>query len=257
MEEGDSSDVDPLRHFGVTVAKQLDTKETSRFSIPGVAHGDAMAAGVVGLVVVRFMRNRDRIEPGGDCLVITEAGSCRHRVKDLDHLGPETAGKLPIATQCVLAGYSALLVRRCAERQVSLAQQSVVGGYAVAGGKHVGEIRPHVAVNHKRSLSANGGARIDGQARVRPDADDHEDNVGESGQLSVWSHPVDLEATGGMYGRLADPCHRSSAQHVNPVVDQLGMDEAAQLGIDCRKDLRKLLDLSDREAPRYEPLSHL
>jgi hypothetical protein len=35
------------------------------------------------------------------------------------------------------------------------------------------------------------------------------------------------------------------------------MDEAAQLGIDCRKDLRKLLDLSDREAPRYERLSHL
>ena len=216
-----------------------------------------MAAGVVGLVVVRFVRNGHRIESGGNGLMITQAGSGRHGVKDLDHLGPEAPGELPITAECVLAGYPTLLVGGGAEWQVGLAQQSVVGDHAVAGGEHVGEIRPHVAVDGNRALGANGRAGFDGQARVRPHTDDHEDNVGESGQRSVWSHPIDLQAAGGMCRRLADPRHRSPAQHVHPVLDELGMDQTAQLGVDGREYLRQLLDLGDRESPRHEGLGHL
>jgi hypothetical protein len=55
-----------------------------------------MTTGVVGLVIVRFMCDGHGIEPGGYGLMITQAGSGRHGVKDLDHPGPEAPGELPI-----------------------------------------------------------------------------------------------------------------------------------------------------------------
>jgi len=73
-------------------------------------------------------------------------------VEDLDDLGAEAARELPAAAQRVLSGDPALLVGGGAERQVSLAEQAMVGDHAVTGGEDVRQAASHTAVDGNRSL---------------------------------------------------------------------------------------------------------
>ena len=98
--------------------KSCSPRSRPDLAVSRVAHGDAVAARVVGLVVVRFAADGDRVEPGGERLVVAQAGAGRDHVEDLDDLGPEAAGELPVATEGVLAGNPPLLVGRGPEREV-------------------------------------------------------------------------------------------------------------------------------------------
>ena len=119
-------------------------------AVAGDAHRDAVAAGVVGLVVVGLGSDGDRVEPGRGGLVVAQAGAGGGLVEDLDDLGAEAAGELPVPAQRVLAGDPALLVRGGAERQVGLAEQPVVGDDAVTGGEDVRQVGPHPPVDGDR-----------------------------------------------------------------------------------------------------------
>jgi hypothetical protein len=50
--DGGGGDVDPLGDLGVLMAEQLDTKETAGGAVTGNPQVDAIAARVIGLVVV-------------------------------------------------------------------------------------------------------------------------------------------------------------------------------------------------------------
>ena len=126
-----------LGDLGVLVPEQLDAEEPAGGAVAGEAHVDAVAAGVVGLVVVGLGADGDRVEPGRGGLVVAQPGAGGGLVEDLDDLGAEAAGELPAAAAGVLPGDAALLVGGGAERQVGLAEQPVVGDHAVAGGVDV------------------------------------------------------------------------------------------------------------------------
>ena len=55
-----------------------------------------MAAGVVGLVVVGGGFGGDRVESGGGGFVVAQAGAGGGLVEDLDDLGAQAAGELPV-----------------------------------------------------------------------------------------------------------------------------------------------------------------
>ena len=145
VEDRGGGDVDALGDLGVPVAEQLHAQQPPGGPVAGEPHRDAVAAGVVGLVVVGLRSDGDRVEPGRGGLVVAQAGAGGGVVEDLHDLGAEAAGELPVPAERVLAGDAALLVRGGAERQVGLAEQPVVGDDAVAGGEHVGEAGPHAA----------------------------------------------------------------------------------------------------------------
>src|SRR3984957_16439313 len=52
--DGGSGDVDALGDLGVLVAEELDAEESAGALVAGKPHVDAVAAGVVGLVVISF-----------------------------------------------------------------------------------------------------------------------------------------------------------------------------------------------------------
>ena len=126
MEDGGGGDVDALGDLGVAVAEQLHAKQPPGGPVAGVPHGDAVAAGVVGLVVVGLRSDGDRVESGRRGLVIAQAGAGGGLVEYLHDLGAEAAGELPVPAERVLPGDAALLVRGGAEREV--ASRRAAGG---------------------------------------------------------------------------------------------------------------------------------
>ena len=123
----------------------------------------------------------DRGESGGDGFVVAQAGAGGGLVEDLDHLGAQAAGELPVPAESVLPGDPALLVRGGAQRQVRLAEQLMMGDNAVPGGEDIGQVRPHATVDCDRALDAELGAGVGGQGGLRPHADDDQDHVGGAG----------------------------------------------------------------------------
>src|SRR5271170_1914400 len=89
VEDGGCGDVDALGDLGVPMAEQLQAEQLTGAPVAGDAHSDAVAAGVVGLVIVGLGLDRDWLEPGRDCLVIAQAGACGRLVEDFHDLGSE------------------------------------------------------------------------------------------------------------------------------------------------------------------------
>ena len=115
---------------------------------------DAVAAGVVGLVVIGLGAHRDRIEPSGDRFVVAQPGAGRGLLEDFHDLGAEAASELPVPPGGVFPGDPALLVGGGAQRQVRLPQQPVVGDHAIPGRVNVGQPGPHHRVNRDRPSRA-------------------------------------------------------------------------------------------------------
>ena len=137
-----------------------------------------MAAGVVGLVVVGGGFCGDRVESGGGGFVVAQAGAGGSLVEDLDDLGAQAAGELPVPAEGVLPGDPALLVRGSAERQVRLAEQPVVGDHAVPGREHVGQAGPHARVDRDGAAGAERGSGLGSQGGLGPHPDHDQDHVG-------------------------------------------------------------------------------
>ena len=181
VEDGGGGDVDPLGDLGVLVPEQLHAQEPAGGAVAGEAHRDAMAAGVVGLVVIGLRADRDRVEPGRDGFVVAQPGAGGGLVEDLHHLGAQAARELPVPAQRVLPGDPALLVRGGAQRQVGLSEQPVMSDHAVPGGEHIRQAGPHPSVDRDRALDAERGPGSGRQAGVGTDADDDQDQVGRAG----------------------------------------------------------------------------
>ena len=150
-------------------------------AVAGEPHGDAVAAGVVGLVVVGLGLDGDRVVPGGGGLMVAQPGAGGGLVEDLHDLGAEAAGELPVPAEGVLPRDPALLVGGGAERQVGLAEQPVVGDHAVAGSEHVGEIGAHAPVHGDRAPGAQSGPGAGSQGGVGTDTHDDQDHVSLAG----------------------------------------------------------------------------
>src|SRR6202020_2576087 len=84
--DGGGGDVDALGDLGVAVAEQLHAEQPPGGLVAGDAHGDAVAAGVVGLVVVGLGSAGDGVVSGGDGFVVAQAGAGGGVVEDLDLL---------------------------------------------------------------------------------------------------------------------------------------------------------------------------
>jgi hypothetical protein len=103
---------------------------------------------VVGLVVELDRPDGDRVEAGLPGVRVAQAGAGHRQLEHLDHLGPQGAGKGPVAADGGLAGDAALLVGGSPQRQIGgRLQQAVPGLHAVPGGQDVGEVGAHVAVD--------------------------------------------------------------------------------------------------------------
>src|SRR6516225_8064735 len=61
-EDRRGGDVDPLGHLGVAVPEELDSQQLTGSTVAGIAGPNAMAAGVVRLVIVTLELDRRRIE---------------------------------------------------------------------------------------------------------------------------------------------------------------------------------------------------
>ena len=152
MEDGRSRDVDAFGDFGVPVTEELHSQELPRSAVSRITHRNAVAIRVVGLVVIRFATNRDRIEPGCGRFMVAQAGAGGGHVKNLDDLGPEAAREFPVPTEGVLAGDPALLVGRGPERKIGRPDQAVVRVHAVTGREDIGQIGPHSAIDRDGTL---------------------------------------------------------------------------------------------------------
>ena len=157
MEDGGGGDVDALGDLGVFVAEQLQPQQPTGEPVTGDPHGDAVAAGVVGLVVIGLGANSDRVEAGRGGFVVAQAGAGGGLVEDLDDLGAQAAGEGPVPAERVLPGDPALLVRGGAQRQIRHPEQPVVRDHAVPGGEHVRQIGPHAGVDRDRAPDAELG----------------------------------------------------------------------------------------------------
>jgi len=67
--------------------------------VPGKPQVDAVAAGVVGLVVVGLGADCDRVEPGRLGFVVAKPGAGGGLVEDLHDLGAKAAGELTVPPQ--------------------------------------------------------------------------------------------------------------------------------------------------------------
>jgi hypothetical protein len=117
----------------LAVSEQLNAEEPAGRAVACHADSDAVASGVVGLVVVGFGLDGERIESGRDGFVVAQACAGGDVLEDLDDLRAETAGELAVTAERVFARDSSLLVRCRSERAIRLAEESVVGDDAVAG----------------------------------------------------------------------------------------------------------------------------
>jgi len=77
VEDGGGGDVDALGDLGVLVAEQLHAQQPPGGSVAGDPHGDAVAAGIVGLVVIGGGADGDRVESGRPGFVVAQAGAGR------------------------------------------------------------------------------------------------------------------------------------------------------------------------------------
>jgi hypothetical protein len=57
--------------------------------VAGEAHADRLCAGVVDLVVEAARFDGQRLEPGGRCFLVAQAGAGDRELEDLDHLRSE------------------------------------------------------------------------------------------------------------------------------------------------------------------------
>jgi hypothetical protein len=69
------------------VAEQLHAEQPSGVAIAGDADGDAVAAGIVGLMVVSLGFDGNGVESGRDGFVVAQPGAGGGLVEDLHHLG--------------------------------------------------------------------------------------------------------------------------------------------------------------------------
>src|SRR4029077_12160460 len=95
-------DVGALGDLGVLVAEYLHAEQPAGGPVPGDADGDAVAAGVVDLVVIGGGFGGDRVETGGGGFVVAEPGAGGGLVEDLDDLGAQADGEPPVAAEGVL-----------------------------------------------------------------------------------------------------------------------------------------------------------
>jgi hypothetical protein len=116
-------DVDALGDLGVLVAEELDAEEPAGGAVAGEPHGDTVAAGVVGLVVVGLPGDGNWLVSGRGGLVVAQPGAGGGVGEDLDDPGAQRAGELAVPAGGVLAGDPSLLVGGGAQRQVGLAEQ--------------------------------------------------------------------------------------------------------------------------------------
>ena len=95
-----------------------------------------------------------------------------------------------------------------------------MGDYAVAGGKDVWATGAHVAIDGDRSFWAEGNARRFRQGCVRPDAHDHEHEIGEQALgCSIGGLAVDLESSSRSRRRHSNRTDHHPPVHVDAVLD--------------------------------------
>ena len=78
---------------------------------------------------------------------VAQSGAGGGQVEHVDHLGAEHTGELRVATDGVLSGDAALLVRGGTKRQVGDAQRSVVGHDTVSSRPHMRDPGAHPTVD--------------------------------------------------------------------------------------------------------------
>jgi hypothetical protein len=226
--------------------------------VAGEPHGDAVAAGVVSLVVVGLRSDGNGVESSRRCFVSAQASAGSGLIEDLHDLGAEAASELAAPAERVLAGDAALLVRGGAEREVGLPEQPVVGGDTVSGGEYVGQAGPHLPVHGDRAVAAEGGSGVGSQARVGADSDDDQNHVrGSSHGRSVGPDRVDVQPPRPTRRGPADPPHGSAGENLDAAAGKLGVDQGAELGVDGRQHLGQLLHLSHRKPAGGESVGHL
>ena len=204
-------------------------------------------------MVVGLGLDGDGVESGRGCFGEPEAGAGGDEVEDLDDLGAEAAGELAVPAERVLAGDPALLVRGGAERKVGVAEQPVMGHYAVSGGEHAREAGAHVPVYGDGSLYAQCRARRGGQVGVREDADDHEhhvsrlaDGLAACGRLDRAALPVPARLIGG----------RRCRADLHALAGQLGVHQRTKFVVNRGQYFGELFDLGDGEAAGRECFGH-
>ena len=178
------------------VPEELDAEQLSGSAVAGEAHADAVASGVIGLVVVGFGLDGERLEAGGSGFVVAQARARGDLVEDLDDLCAEAAGELACAAEGVLACDASLLVRGGAEWEVGLAEESVVGDDAVSGREDVGQAWS-ASAGRPRSLPWRRASRrlSAASSAVRAHADDDEDEVDRAGDGRIRSrHGFDAQS---------------------------------------------------------------
>src|SRR5262249_54956955 len=151
-EDGGGGNVDALSDLGVFVPEQLHAEQPPGGAVAGDAHGDAVAAGVVGLVVMAVGWRGAGVVPGCGGFGVAQPGTGGGLVEAFDDLGAEAAGEPPVPAEGVLPGDPPLFVGGRAQRQVGFAEQAVVGDHAVPGGEHIPHVRPHLPVPRDRGL---------------------------------------------------------------------------------------------------------
>ena len=227
-------------------------------AVAGDPDGDAVAAGVVGLVIISGGSDGDRVEPGRGRLVVPQPGAGGGLVEDLHYLGAQAAGELPVAAECVLPGDPALLVRGGAQRQVRLAEQPVVGDHAVPGGEHVGQAGPHAGVDRDRALDAEPGPGFGGQGGLGPHPDDDQHQVGRAGHgRALGRNGLDVQPPCAAGRGRADGLDGGAGQHLHPMGGQFGMDQRTQLRINRGQHLGQLLHLRHLEPADGQRVRHL
>src|ERR1019366_4575929 len=170
VEDGGGGDVDALGDLGVPVPEQLHAQEAAGGAVAGEAHGDAVAAGVVGLVVISLGLDGDRVEPGGGSFVVAQPGARGGLIEDLHHLGAQAPRELPVPADRVLTGDPALLVRGGAELLVDEPAKRRVNG-----GQHLGQLF------HLDDLEPAGGEGVGHLQADVPGTHDH--RAGRAGLL--------------------------------------------------------------------------
>ena len=187
-----------------------------------------------------------------------QAGAGGGLVENLHYLGAEAAGELPVPAERVLAGHPALLVRGSAEREVGLSEQPVVRDDAVASGEDVGQSGSHLPVHRDRAPDAELCPGVGGQAGVRADADDDQDNVGQAGHRgTVGCGGLDLEPCRLARRGAADLLNGGAGEDLDAMAGQLGVDQGAELRVDRGQYLGQLLHLSDGQPAGGQSVGHL
>ncbi len=190
--------------------------------------------------------------------MVAQAGAGGGLVEDLDDLGAEAAGELPVPAEGVLPGDPALLVGGGAQRQVGLAEQPVVGDDAVPGGEHVRQAGAHLPVDgdralerparRRRSAARSVSGRTPTTTRTMSASAGHRRAVGGGG---VDPQPPGLAGSARLICRTVVPVSTST-----PCAGQFGVDQGAECGVDGGQHLGQLFHLGDRQAAGGQGVGH-